>query len=119
MKLPHFGQKAAADESEPFRTISVDEAKTMLSDGQVETIDVREPWEYNTGHVPGARSIPLNTLLRQPRQFLTRDNLVFICASGHRSSVASEMAASLGFTKVYNVSGGTDGWIRKGYPVEK
>ena len=118
MKLSLFGQKPAA-EDEPFRSINVDEAKTMLAGGEVEIIDVREPWEYNAGHVPGARLAPLNTLLRQPKQFLTRDNLIFICASGQRSMVASEMAASLGYKQVYNVSGGTDAWRRKGYPIEK
>ncbi len=118
MKLPLFGQKPDG-EQDPFRSVNVDEARTMLASGQVEAIDVREPWEYNAGHVPGARSVPLNTLLRQPRQFLTRDNLMFICASGQRSAVASEMAVSLGFTQVYNVSDGTEGWLRKGYPVEK
>lgn len=91
----------------------------MLAEGQIELIDVREPWEYNAGHVPGARLAPLNTLLRQAKQYLTRDNLMFICASGSRSMVASEMAASLGYKQVYNVSGGTEAWLRKGYPIEK
>ena len=118
MKLPLFGQKPAA-EDEPYRSINVDDVKTMLAEGQAEIIDVREPWEYNAGHVPGARLAPLNTLLRQPKQFLTRDNLIFICASGQRSMVASELAASLGYNQVYNVLGGTEAWLRKGYPVEK
>lgn len=119
MKLPSFRQKPADDEQEPFRWVSVDEAKTMLESGQVQIIDVREAWEYNSGHVPGARLIPLNTFLRQPRQFLTSDNVLFVCAVGERASVACEMAASLGFKQVYNLSGGTSAWLHDGNAVEK
>jgi len=119
MKLPSFGQKPVEEEQEPFRWVDADEAKTMLESGQVQLIDVREQWEYKSGHIPGARNVPLNTLLRQPRQFLTSDNLLFVCAVGERSAVGCEMAASLGFKRVYNISGGTNDWIMKGNPVEK
>jgi rhodanese-related sulfurtransferase len=121
VKLPLFGQKRTekAEEEEPFRQLSVNEAKAMLESGQVQLIDVREPSEYTAGHIPGARNVPLNTLLRQPGQYLTTDNLMFVCASGQRSAVACEMAASLGFKQVFNIEAGTTGWMMKGCPVEK
>lgn len=119
MKLPFSGQKNEHDEAEPFRQIGPDEAKKLIDGGQVQIIDVREPWEYNSGHVPGARLVPLNTFLRQPAQFATGDDLLFVCASGERSSVACEMAAALGRKHVYNLSGGTGAWVRKGFAVEK
>lgn len=124
MKLPFSRQQPAGgrppeEEHEPYRQINVDEARKLLDDGKVQVIDVREPWEYNNGHLPGARLVPLNTLLRQPKQYLDKDGLVFVCASGERSAVACEMAAAMGFKEVYNVAGGTIDWIAKGYPVEK
>ena len=48
------------DEREPFYRIDVAEAKDMLSQDDVVVIDVREPHEYQTGHVPSASLIPVN-----------------------------------------------------------
>ncbi len=112
-------KEAGQEEREAFHRINVDAARQLIDSGQVQLIDVREPGEYKTGHIPGARLVPLNTLLRQPREFLTRDNLVFVCAVGERSAVACEMAVALGLSNVYNVQGGTKDWIARGYPVEK
>jgi len=130
VKLPFTGKSQPAEktqepeqEQEPFRQINVDEARTMMEGGQVTLIDVREPYEYAAGHLPGARLVPLRNLLSKPQEYLNADNIsdniVFVCASGERSAVACEMAASLGFTHVYNVSGGTYDWMAKGYPVER
>jgi rhodanese-related sulfurtransferase len=117
VKLPFSASQE--EEDEPYRQIGPEEAKKLIDSGTVQIIDVREPWEYNGGHVPGARLVPLNTFLRQAAQFATSDNLLFVCASGERSSVACEMAAALGRKQVYNLSGGTGGWVRKGFAVEK
>ena len=120
MRAPFFGRKQPpADELPAFTWLSPAEAKAKLDSDQVQLIDVREEWEYAAGHVPGARNLPLRTLLRQGRQDLTSDNLIFVCAVGERATVACEMAASLGFTRVYNIRGGTNGWIASGYPVAR
>lgn len=107
------------EERESYREVTVDEAQKLLAGGQMQLIDVREPWEYTMGHLPGARLVPLNTFLRSPSEYLKSDKIMFVCASGERSGVASEMAAALGFKEVYNIAGGTNRWRAKGYPVEK
>lgn len=120
MRLSFFDRpKTQADAQPSFTWLSPAEAEAMLEKKQVQLIDVREPWEYAFGHIPGARSLPLRTLLRQAQQDLTSDNLMFVCAVGERSTVACEMAVSLGFTHVYNIKGGTNGWIAAGYAVER
>jgi rhodanese-related sulfurtransferase len=128
VKLPFFGKKQGEEqepvqekEREPFRWVSTEEARKMLESGQVQLIDVRESWEYKSGHIPGARLVPLNTFLRQPKQFVPGDSarLMFVCAVGERSAVACEMAAAVGCKEVYNISGGTSGWMAKGYPIEQ
>jgi rhodanese-related sulfurtransferase len=121
MKWPFQRQQPATEEEEreTFRWISIDEAKQLMESGQAQIIDVREPWEYKAGHIPGARLVPLNSLLRQPRQFLTGDNIVFVCAVGQRSAVACEMAAALGFSHIYNIRCGMQRWIARGYPTGK
>jgi rhodanese-related sulfurtransferase len=120
VRFPMFGQnKKDDDPGEPFTWISVEDAKKMLDDGQTPLIDVREPWEYRSGHIVGARSAPLQSLLRQPGQYLSGESVMFVCAVGERSAVACEMAAAFGIKQVYNIRGGTNSWISKGYPVEK
>ncbi len=104
---------------EPFRRLSVDEAKELIDADRVCVIDVREPAEYKGGHIAGARLVPLQQLLRQPQEHLASDNLIFVCAVGERSAVACEMAAALGFGHVYNMEGGMKAWVARGYAVEK
>ena len=109
---------ARKDPREPFTRIDVKEAQEMLSDGAA-VIDVREPHEYNAGHVPDASLIPVATVYAR-RQELPKDkDLIFVCAVGQRSALACEMAAAAGFTRLFNLEGGTDAWIKAGLPVDK
>jgi rhodanese-related sulfurtransferase len=109
---------AKKDPREPFTRIEVSEADEMMKDGAA-VIDVREPNEYSAGHVPGAKLIPVNTVYAK-REELPRDkDLIFVCAVGQRSALACEMAAAAGLTRLYNLEGGTDAWIKSGMPAEK
>jgi rhodanese-related sulfurtransferase len=82
-------------------------------------LDVREPWEYREGHVPGAQLIPLAEL-EQRVQEVPRDRpILAICHSGQRSLAASGFLLHLGYTSVSNVDGGTAAWIERGFPVDK
>ena len=109
---------AKNDPREPFTRIEVGEADEMMKDGAA-VIDVREPHEYSAGHVPGAKLIPVNTVYAK-REELPRDkDLIFVCAVGQRSALACEMAAAAGLTRLYNLEGGTDAWIKSGMPAEK
>ena len=47
------------DPQEPFTRITVDEGKELMTSDDVAVIDVREPHEYDTGHVPNAKLIPV------------------------------------------------------------
>ncbi len=110
---------AIKNPQEPFTRITVEEAKEMMARDNVAVIDVREPHEYNAGHVPDAKLIPVATVYAR-RDELPRDrDLIFVCAVGQRSALACEMAAAVGLTRLYNLEGGTDGWIKAGQPVDK
>ncbi len=110
---------ATRDPREPFARIDVREAQEMISNDDVAVIDVREPHEYNAGHLPAARLIPVATVYAR-RDELPRDrDIVFVCAVGQRSALACEMAAAAGLTRLFNLEGGTEGWIKAGEPVEK
>ena len=110
---------ATKDPREPFTRIDVSEAREMISRDDVAVIDVREPHEYDAGHVPGAKLIPVATVYAR-RDELPRDKeIIFLCAVGQRSALACEMAAATGLTRLYNLEGGTEAWIKAGLPVEK
>ena len=98
----------------------VDELRAQLAAGPLQVLDVRRPAEYAAGHVPGARSIPLDRL-REAEAALDRGQpLAIVCASGYRSSVAGSLLQSLGFDgALYNVVGGTSAWVAAGYPTER
>lgn len=107
------------DAQEPFARINVDEAKGMLSNGDVAVIDVREPHEYNAGHVPDAKLIPVATVFARKEELPRDKDVIFICQVGQRSALACEMAAAAGLTRLFNLEGGTEAWVKAGNPVEE
>lgn len=104
---------------EPFKRITAEEAKTLIEQGGVHLIDVREPLESAQVRLANSKLVPLNALLSRPRQYLNEDNIIFYCAEGIRSAVACEMAAAVGFETLYNLEGGINAWSAKGLPVER
>jgi len=82
-------------------------------------VDVREPWEYRQGHVPGAVLIPLGQLSRRVSELDPEKPVAVICASGNRSQSAAALLGQKGFKTVYNVSGGTGAWMYSGLELER
>jgi rhodanese-related sulfurtransferase len=92
--------------------IEIDEFADRLTAGAT-VIDVREPYEYASGHVPGAELIPLGTVAGHLDRFDADGTTYVICRSGARSMRVCELAASQGFD-VANVTGGTMAWVLSG-----
>ena len=105
-------------QEELFRDLKLDEVRKLIDEGDYDIVDVREDWEWNKGHLPGARHVVLSSLLSNPAAQKIRDKTIFVCQSGERSSVASEMAVALGTKDVVNFRGGTKAWKDAGLPVE-
>jgi hydroxyacylglutathione hydrolase len=101
-----------------FRDLKLDDVRKLIDDGGYDIVDVREDWEWNKGHVPGARHVVLSSLLANPAGQNIRDKTIFVCQSGERSSVASEMAVALGTKDVVNFRGGTKAWKDAGLQVD-
>jgi rhodanese-related sulfurtransferase len=104
--------------AEPFKRITVDEARALIDQGGLKIIDVREPSEYAAGHIPGAELIPLAKVMANP-SVVNYDDVIFVCEAGARSAVAAEFAASLGKQNLYNLEGGTGAWRKQGLPIDK
>jgi sulfur dioxygenase len=86
----------------------------------VQVIDVREPDEYTgpLGHVPGARLIPLGSLLKRTDELGKDKPVVIVCRSGARSAQATVLLGKAGFEKVANLSGGMLRWRAQRFSVE-
>ena len=97
--------------------ISVVEAERRDAGGDALLIDVREPDEWRQGHAPGATSIPLAQLSARLATLPRDRDILLICRSGNRSSVAQDLLARAGFERTINVQGGMIAWQRHGLPV--
>jgi len=105
-------------QDEGFKDLKLDDVRKLIDGGEYDIVDVREDWEWNKGHVPGARHVVLNSSLANPAAATFRDKTIFVCLTGERSSVASEMAVALGIKDVVNFRGGTKAWKDAGLPLE-
>ena len=85
-------------------------------------IDVRSTEEHATGFIPGTDlNIDFREIKARHRDIGAQleDHLVVYCQSGHRSNIAAETLADLGYRHVYNVTGSMDAWLAAGFPLEK
>ena len=73
-------------------------------------VDVREPYEYAIGHIPGSKLVPLGTVKERLHEFDTSDEIVLQCKSGKRSSEALQIFKQAGFRKLQNLQGGILAW---------
>ena len=96
--------------------ISVNELTTLVENGSL-VIDVREPDEYESGHIPGAILVPLSTVLSNTSEFQSDVTVYVVCRSGGRSMQACELLHEVGISNVVNVAGGTMGWISLGNEI--
>lgn len=81
-------------------------------------VDVREPDEYEEGHVPGAVNIPLGELADRTGELPDGRPIYTVCASGRRSLQAVQVLRERGIDAV-SLAGGTTGWTQSGRPVTK
>lgn len=88
-----------------FNSVDVNMMDSFL--GKVNLIDIREPYEYKSGHLPTAKNIPMDTILEQPERYLDRSKEYYIvCHSGSRSSMTCRVLKENSFN-IVNVAGGT------------
>ena len=82
---------------------------------EVVFLDVREPNEWNLGHVPGALHIPRGQLEGKVEAAVDRSATVIIyCASGNRSALAADTMQQMGYGSVRSLADGFRGWVEAG-----
>ena len=95
--------------------ITVAEVKTKLDAGESFTLlDVREPWEFETAKIAGAKLIPMGDVPSRAHQELDPDeHIVVLCHHGVRSMNVTVWLRQQGFEKVQSMRGGIDAWSRQ------
>ncbi|CAN5564246.1 MBL fold metallo-hydrolase [soil metagenome] len=102
--------------------VTVPELRRALSSGANGrgplVLDVRQLDEYASGHIPGAVHLHAGDLPERLSELPRDRELLTVCASGYRSSVAASLLQQAGFTRVGWVSGGVPAWRAAGFPVD-
>jgi rhodanese-related sulfurtransferase len=94
--------------------ISPEEVKRKLDRGEGFTLlDVREPWEFETAHMEGAKLLPMGDIPSRAHQELDpEDHIVVVCHHGVRSMNVTAWLRQQGFEKAQSMRGGIDAWSR-------
>jgi rhodanese-related sulfurtransferase len=99
--------------------VSAVELSEKLKNGQRPMVlDVRQREEYRSGHIAGAKLIPLNELGSRMKELPQNREIVCVCASGNRSSSATRMLTGAGYNAI-NMKGGMSAWRRASLAVKK
>ncbi|OBQ52711.1 rhodanese-like domain-containing protein [Halodesulfovibrio spirochaetisodalis] len=95
----------------PVESVSSEKALDMLAaDESIQLVDVRQPAEYDDGHIAGAKHIPLGELLDRATELDKAKPVMVYCAIGGRSRVAAQLLSGQEFHQVYNLTGGFNIW---------
>jgi rhodanese-related sulfurtransferase len=95
------------------------EAKKLLESGSIRLVDVREPSEFASGHLPSAHLVPLGTIEEVARSWDRQQPVLVYCQAGRRGEKARETLSRLGFAQVTNLVGGISAWTAAGLATEK
>ena len=104
-----------------IHTVNVNTLYSWLNETKVIILDVREPYEYNEGHIKEAINIPLSTILVGIDQLknIQGKKIILQCRVGGRSMRACQLLQAEGFKHdIWNLEGGIDAWKEAGYKVQ-
>lgn len=100
-------------------TVNTLQATMMINKEDALVLDVREPAEFDAGHIINARNIPLGELEKRAAELSKwkEKPIVVACASGNRSSSALAVLKKQGYARAFNLAGGFAAWKQAGLPV--
>lgn len=93
-------------------------ATRLINDSHAIVLDIREPAEFASGHLPNARNIPLGELEKRAGDLPQGKPVLVCCASGARSAKAAALLRGAG-REVFNLAGGLAAWRQAGLPLVK
>jgi len=117
MPVPIGGDNTSVPFSDPAHELTPAQVKEALDLGEVLLVDVREPYEWEAGRIPGARHIELERLAARANEVPTDRPVVFQCRLGVRSAMAMQAFRASGWD-AYHMGGGIQRWVDEGLPLE-
>ncbi|SFM06678.1 Rhodanese-related sulfurtransferase [Variovorax sp. OV329] len=101
--------------------LSAEGAVQLINRQRAVVVDIRAPEEFATGHVTGARNVPLDQLEAKLASTVKNKSLplLIVCASGARAQRAVAVARKLGYEQAQALSGGLKSWQAANLPLEK
>jgi rhodanese-related sulfurtransferase len=123
--MPKTVEQLLREAKRRIRNATPDEVADTVLSGELTVVDVREPEEFERGHIPGALNIPRGWLelradptWRAHDERLAPDKPVLVyCTVGPRSILAAAAIHELGYANVTNLEEGLVAWEKAGYPV--
>jgi rhodanese-related sulfurtransferase len=97
--------------------LSPERVAEMVRSGEAQLIDVREPYEWEAGHIAEAKHIELEHLAGRADEIDSDRPVIFQCRIGRRSALATEAFAASGY-EAYNLAGGIKAWAEAGLPLD-
>ena len=114
--LDHFLTSLPSD----YYTITNTEAlKSIVKNDNTSLIDVRQPSEFASGHIPNAINMPLQTLIANLDKIPQDRPVVLYCTTGYRTAMGVMTLQMLGHTNVRAFPPSIQGWKAAGEPLEK
>ena len=114
-------EKLVADAKRNIQEISPQETAAALDRGDTLLIDVRDPGEWQEGHIPGATNFSRGTVELEIEGAAPDLSMPIIthCGGGGRSALAAESLQRMGYTNVKSMAGGFKAWKAAGLPTTK
>jgi len=103
--------------ADPAHELTPAQVKEALDKGDVLLIDVREPYEWDAGRIPGSTHIELERLASRADDVPSDRPIVFSCRLGVRSAMAMQAFRASGWD-AYHMGGGIERWVGEGLPIE-
>jgi len=97
--------------------VSPEQVAQLRESGDVQLIDVREPYEWEAGRIEGARHVELERVASQAPSIDRERPVVFYCRLGARSGMAANAFRRAGYD-AYSMDGGIEAWAGRGLPLE-
>ena len=112
-----LGSRLVTVFSAPQVDLPPEQVADLHERGEIQLVDVREPYEYEAGHIAGARHIELERLASQAETIDRERPVVFQCRLGARAGMAAQAFRASGY-QAYNMDGGLQAWAERGLPLE-
>ena len=103
-------------------SVSAAQATQLINREDALVLDVRDPGEYGTGHILGAKNVPLSRIDAGGAEIAPKRKdkpVIVYCDTGNRSQKAAATLRNQGFARAVNLAGGLGAWQQAGLPLEK